>query len=70
LLLSPAGLQRWIAILSLSTTLVNVAVIAAVLQSGHVPRLRIGKARKQPSNDGAQQLAIDQSSSNRPLSNL
>lgn len=70
LLLSSAGLQRWIAVLSLATTLVNVAVIAAVLQSGNVPRLKIGKFRKHSSSNESQPSAMDQQSADHPLSNL
>jgi len=33
--------QRWIAAICVATTLVNAAVVVAVLQAGHIPQLKL-----------------------------
>lgn len=43
LFLAPGAAQKWVAIVSLATALVNVSVVAAVLQTGKVPALKLPK---------------------------
>ncbi|HTT21297.1 MAG TPA: hypothetical protein VMG82_20370 [Candidatus Sulfotelmatobacter sp.] len=51
LVIASAPSQRWIAVICVATTLVNVAVVAAVLQSGHVPQLKLPRVmqKRKPS---------------------
>ena len=45
--LTAGPVQRGIAVICVVTTLVNVAVVAAVLQRGEVPKLRLPQRRRQ-----------------------
>ena len=62
LLFSSTRLQHYLAAVSLITAAVNLAVVAAVLQSGKIPRLHFGKQ----SRANAQAIPV-QESQNRKL---
>lgn len=62
-ILSVGPTLRWIAILCLATTLTNLAVVAAVLQSGNIPKLKLPtRARKRQSPPASQPQIVAQDS--------
>jgi len=48
LFLAPGTVQKWIAIVCMATSLVNVSVVAAVLQTGKVPALKLPQSMRKP----------------------
>jgi hypothetical protein len=61
--LSGGSTLRWIAILCLATTLTNLAVIAAVLQTGSIPKLKLpARARKRQKLPAIQPQVVAQDS--------
>ena len=46
LVIASGVIQRWVAVVCVSTALVNAAGVAAMLQSGEIPRLRFSRMRK------------------------
>ncbi|HTS36985.1 MAG TPA: hypothetical protein VMH04_15030 [Candidatus Solibacter sp.] len=44
LVIVSGGTQRWVAGICLATTLVNLAMVGAVLQTGNIPQLKMPKA--------------------------
>jgi len=54
---------RWIAILCLATTLTNLALVAAVLQSGNIPKLKLpARANKRQSLPASRPQVVAQDS--------
>lgn len=62
LIFSSTRLQHYVAVVCLATTAVNLAVVAAVLQTGNVPRLNFHRKRR----SGVQPVPV-QDSHNRQL---
>jgi hypothetical protein len=61
--LSVGPTLRWIAILCLATTLTNLAVVAAVLQTGNIPKLKLpARARKRQNLPATEPLVVAQDS--------
>ena len=60
---APSPTLRGISILCLATTLTNIAVVAAVLQSGNIPKLKLpARARKRQSLPAAEPQVVAQDS--------
>lgn len=49
LFLAPGAGIRWVAALALATTLVNLSLVVAILQTGEIPRLEFRRAAAAPS---------------------
>lgn len=58
LVITPGSTQRMVAIVCLVTTLTNVAVVAAVLQNGHIPKLRFPARAKRDQSTASTQPEV------------